>query len=586
MKNNLPKKWLKNLEILDVAFQPILNIHTGKIFGVEALLRNFQEVGFTSIFELFDEVYKDNILYSFDIELREKAFKKFTQIDGYKDIKLFYNLDNRLFEMPDFAYGNTNKILKLYGLKKSNICFEISERHEISNDCSMEKILTHYKNERFCIAIDDFGVGYSGYKLLYESTPSIIKIDRFFLSNIEKDIKKKVMVRNITHLAIQLGIKVIAEGVETKEELLTCRDIGCHLAQGYLIQRPTIHTKEILDKYDNIADFIKNDKRAISDEFQIELHLDKMPSLSVNTKMSFVIDYFKKHKNVSLVPIVNSNSEPIGIIEENQIKELLYSPYGRSLMLNEGNKKSKLRNILQPCGVTDINSDMSTIIELFSNNPESIGIMMTNNSKYHGFLSARAIITIMNEQNLIFAREQNPLTKLPGNAMIEKYIYNITKDNNSYIVCYFDLDNFKAFNDVYGFRKGDRVIQLFADILRKNLSQEFFKAHIGGDDFFSGVKTDEDSEEAYIKEIFKIIKKFTNDVREFYSQEDKKNGYITSTDREGNIKNFPLLTVSASLLIIHNKTKERCLDDINNILSIQKKVAKNEEKSISISTLL
>lgn len=586
MKNNLPKKWLKNLEILDIAFQPILNIHTGKIFGVEALLRNFQEVGFTSIFELFDEVYKENILYSFDIELREKAFKKFTQIDGYKNIKLFYNLDNRLFEMPDFAYGNTNKILKLYGLKKSNICFEISERHEILNDCSMEKILTHYKNERFCIAIDDFGVGYSGYKLLYESTPNIIKIDRFFLSNIEKDIKKKVMVRNITHLAIQLGIKVIAEGVETKEELLTCRDIGCHLVQGYLIQRPTINTKEILDKYDNIVDLINSDKRAIGSEFQIELHLDKMPSLSINTKMSSVIDYFKKHKNASLVPIVNSNNQPIGILEENQIKELLYSPYGRSLMLNEGNKKSKLRNILQPCGITDINSDMSTIIELFSNNPESIGIMITNNSKYHGFLSARAIITIMNEQNLIFAREQNPLTKLPGNMMIEKYVYNITKDNNSYIVCYFDLDNFKAFNDVYGFRKGDRVIQLFADILRKNLSQEFFKAHIGGDDFFSGVKTNEDNEEAYIKEIFKIIKKFTNDVREFYSQEDKKNGFITSTDREGNIKNFPLLTVSASLLIIHNKTKERCLDDINNILSIQKKVAKNEEKSISISTLL
>jgi diguanylate cyclase (GGDEF)-like protein len=212
--------------------------------------------------------------------------------------------------------------------------------------------------------------------------------------------------------------------------------------------------------------------------------------------------------------------------------------------------------------------------------------MITNNSKYYGFLSARAIITIMNEQNLIFAREQNPLTKLPGNAMIEKYIYDITKDKNSYIICYFDLDNFKAFNDVYGFRKGDRVIQLFADILRKNLSQEFFKAHIGGDDFFGGVKTDEENEEKYVEQIFKIITKFTNDVVEFYSQEDKKNGYLRSTDRDGNVKNFPLLTVSASLLIIHKNTKDRCLEDINNILSIQKKVAKKEEKSISISTLL
>ena len=73
MENKLPKKWIDNLKVLDIAFQPILNIHTGKIFAVEALLRNFQEVGFKSIFSLFDQVHKDNILYSFDIKLREKA---------------------------------------------------------------------------------------------------------------------------------------------------------------------------------------------------------------------------------------------------------------------------------------------------------------------------------------------------------------------------------------------------------------------------------------------------------------------------------------------------------------------------------
>ncbi|WP_268245920.1 EAL domain-containing protein [Candidatus Sulfurimonas baltica] len=173
MENKLPKRWLNNLEVLDIAFQPIINIHTGKIFAVEALLRNFQEVGFASIFSLFDQVYKDNLLYSFDIKLREKALKKFIQIDDFKDIKLFYNLDNRLFEMPNFTHGNTSKILKQYGVKKNNICFEISERHEISSDCNMEKILAHYKDSKYCIAIDDFGVGHSGYKLLYDSMISL-----------------------------------------------------------------------------------------------------------------------------------------------------------------------------------------------------------------------------------------------------------------------------------------------------------------------------------------------------------------------------------------------------------------------------
>lgn len=586
MKNSLPKKWIHNLKILDIAFQPILNIHTGKIFGVEALLRNYKEAGYNSIFELFDDVHKDNLLYSFDVKLRKKALKKFITIDGYDNIKMFYNLDNRVIDMPNFKHGNTSKLLKRYDINKNNICFEISERHQFKNYLSMEELLFHYKNEKFCIAIDDFGVGYSGYKLLYDIKPDIIKIDRFFLTNIQKDIKKKLMTRSITHLAIQLGIRVIAEGVETKEELFTCRDIGCHFIQGYLIQRPTLDTQEIQSEYPFIVNMLKGDKRALNTNCEIEVYLNRKSPLGMDTDMSVIVEYFQKNPDAEIVTIVNSENEPIGILQENKIKEFIYSPYGRSLMINNGIKKSKLKTLLQPCGIAEINCNMSTIIELFSNNPESIGIILTNNSKYYGFLSARAIITIMNEQNLIHAREQNPLTKLPGNSLIEKYIYEISTNKNLYILCYFDLNNFKAFNDVYGFRNGDRAIQLFADILRKNLSQEFFKAHIGGDDFFVGVEFKEENEKQYLTDIINILKKFSDDARELYSQADKERGYIISTDREGHKKEFPLLDASASLLIIRDTTDKRSTDNINEILSIQKKVAKKEKDHISISTLL
>jgi diguanylate cyclase (GGDEF)-like protein len=160
------------------------------------------------------------------------------------------------------------------------------------------------------------------------------------------------------------------------------------------------------------------------------------------------------------------------------------------------------------------------------------------------------------------------------------------EDDNKYLLSYFDLDNFKAFNDVYGFRKGDRVIQLFADILRKNLPQTFFKAHIGGDDFFSAVKIQNESEAELITHIESIVKKFSDDAREFYSKEDKENGYIISTDRESNKKRFPLLSVSASVIVINEHTKKRCIENVNKIFSLQKKVAKNDPKHIAISYLL
>ena len=585
MKNNLPKKWIRNLRVLDVAFQPIINIHTGKIFAVEALLRNYQEAGYGSIFELFDDVYKDNLLYSFDIKLRKKTFKKFITIDGYKDIKLFYNLDNRVLEMPNFKNGNTIKLLKKYSIDKSNICFEISERHQFKNHTSMEELLYHYKNEDFCIAIDDFGVGYSGYKLLYDSKPDIIKIDRFFLTDIQKDIKKKLMVRSITHLAIQLGIKIIAEGIETKEELFACKDIGCHFIQGYLIQKPTLNIDEIEHRYSHIVHMISNDKRVSNGDYQIETYLEKKASFSIDTDISKIVQYFQKKADVDIVTIVNSSNEPIGILQGSKIKEFIYSSHGKALLIS-GRKKLKLKNLILPCGVAEISSNMSIIIEIFSNTPESLGIILTNNSSYYGFLSARAIITIMNEQNLLFAREQNPLTKLPGNSMIEKYMGEISKNNYSYILCYFDLNHFKAFNDVYGFRNGDRAIQLFADILRKNLQQDFFKGHIGGDDFFVAIESDKDNEDRHIKNISAVTKKFADDARELYSKEDKERGCIITTDRDGSEKIFTLLSVSASLLIVRDVTTKRNADYINEILTSQKKAAKKEANHISISCML
>ena len=583
MQTTLTQIWLDRLDILDIAFQPILNIHTGKIYAVEALLRNVDDAGFKSIFSLFDKVYKEGMLYPFDIKLREKAFHKFTTIDGYEKIKLFYNLDNRLFEIKNYSHGNTKRLLEKYKISKDNICFEISERHEITQECDITTVLKHYQDEDFCIAIDDFGVGHSGYKLLYESTPNIIKIDRFFLSNIEHNRKKKLLVRNITNLAVQFGIKVVAEGVETREELLTCKDIGCHYIQGYLIQRPTLNAKEITYEYENIIEILSSDRRSKDINSQINPYIDRAKAFDIKTKTGEVVKYLKENPNISILPIVDSLGEPQGILQDKEIKNFLYSPYGMSLLNNDFTQKTKLKNMMTSCGTADVNSDLSTIIELFSNNPESVGILITKNSKYLGFLSARAIITIMNEQNLIFAREQNPLTKLPGNIAIDRYLSNISDEDS--IICYYDLDNFKAYNDNYGFRNGDRVIMLFADIIKQSLPNEFFKAHIGGDDFFVAVKFHKKDEMLYVDAIKKCIEKFSEDVKAFYTQEDKERGYIISKDRDGNTKKFDLLSVSASVIVVKSKTR-RDLESINQVLSSQKKIAKKDQGKLCISSLL
>ncbi|MFT7859991.1 MAG: GGDEF domain-containing protein, partial [Sulfurimonas sp.] len=133
-----------------------------------------------------------------------------------------------------------------------------------------------------------------------------------------------------------------------------------------------------------------------------------------------------------------------------------------------------------------------------------------------------------------------------------------------------------------GFRNGDRIIQLFADILQKHLPTEFFKGHIGGDDFFVCSKVDK----VHYEKIKNIIDIFAAQAKTFYSKEDRKRGYIISHDREGKEKKFPMLNVSASVLFVNCDKKSKYTNHINNILSLQKKIAKKDPNKLAASCLL
>ena len=581
----LAPAWLNYLERLDIAFQPIVSIHSGKLYGVEALLRGVESIGFDSIDAFFDQAYLADVLYTFDLALREKVFEKFTRISNHGDIKLFVNLDNRLLEMPDFSGGNTARLLKKYNLLREMICFEISERHEIADVHLFEEMLNHYRQEHYSIAVDDFGIGVSGYKMLYQSTPDIIKIDRFFLGSICRDLKKKILVRSIVQLATQLGITVIAEGVETETEMLVCKELGCHLLQGYFVQRPTLETDAIEPVYEQVGLAGRNDRRTPSNKSHIQHHLDLTEPICTHDAMSTVLQRLRENRNRA-IPVVGSDRVPLGILDEERVMELVSSPYGHSILMNESAKAPKVQRYIQKCAMADIHTGMEQLVECFANYKEAKGMIITENMEYYGFLSAADIVGIINERNLASARDQNPLTKLPGNRQIDSYISDAIAHGGNVLFCYFDLNNFKAYNDSYGFRNGDRVIQLFADILHKEVPRGCFKGHIGGDDFFVGVKLDNRSFDEAVDAIKDALERFRRDAADFYNPADRERGYIVAKDRDGVQRSFDLLSASAVVVQLHEYSRRRSMGLIHKHFAIQKKVAKASAGYINISTIL
>jgi diguanylate cyclase (GGDEF)-like protein len=144
-------------------------------------------------------------------------------------------------------------------------------------------------------------------------------------------------------------------------------------------------------------------------------------------------------------------------------------------------------------------------------------------------------------------RGANPLTGLPGNLEIQAEINSLLEKELDFAAIYADLDNFKAFNDVYGFAKGDLAIKMTADIITDEIrdygGEEDFIGHIGGDDFLII------TEPRNAKQICSgIIEQFDRRIKELYSKEDIKAGYISTVNRKGGHIEYPIMSISLAVV--------------------------------------
>ncbi len=299
--------------------------------------------------------------------------------------------------------------------------------------------------------------------------------------------------------------------------------------------------------------------------------------------MESLLELLKKEDEMFMVPVVDAQHLPLGIIHEHRLKSVIYSPYGRSLIQNKSSNLSILETYIEPIPVVDLTMPLETMVELFSLCENAPGVLVVESSKYIGYLSARVMIEVIHERSLIRARDENPLTHLPGNFMINEYIAQTFESKNDTVLCYFDFDHFKPYNDYYGFRNGDRVILLFSDLMHKSVSQEYFKGHIGGDDFFMGIALNENNTfERVCGEIETLIQKFSEDVQEFYDIKDRERGCIIAEDREGITREFKLLGVSSVVIRVGSRSTISSPEHLHRIFAIEKKAAKKAHNHMSI----
>lgn len=570
----LPAAWMLAIERLDHAFQPIVNVHSGLCYGYEALLRNVAEAGFPSIPALFDRANEDGVLPQLETELWARAIRKFSRLPHYRDVKLFCNADSRGALLARPARAAILATLQTAGLAPAALCLELSERHNINGHWRGADVRDALAAEGFGIAIDDFGRGFSGLELLYSWRSDFVKIDRFFFAGIETDPQKRVLAEAIVKLAHQLGRFVVAEGIETEAEFRVGRDIGCDLVQGYLIQRPTVALQELSRRYANVEALVARDRRRRdSDPDAIASQVESAPTIESDRSLFEVIETFGRLHDRTFLVVVDGDERPLGIVREQDLKGYLYSPFGRDLLSNAAFRKP-LSAIVSRCPVVDINAPLEKFIDMYARDEGNEGVIVLRDMRYAGFLNSRTLLNVVSERNLAAARDQNPLSRLPGNQRIYEFVSRALGDLDApYIFVYFDFDWFKPFNDRFGFRQGDRALILFSELLRKAYAGERqFVGHIGGDDFFVGVRGGTFDEAC--GQARKVLRKFQRDIESFYDTESRARGHIEGTDRDGRPRRFPLMTVSAVALCLPPGRAAAPLDRVSELIAQGKKTVK------------
>lgn len=215
------------------AFQPIIDIDVGKVVSYEVLLRgkNNEPPGV-----IFGQLPSEDLM-EFDQASRARAIQLASNLGLECSLNLNFTPGSILFEGGKYV-EDTVAVANKLGVDAKQLIIEITESEVINTSHELMNVINKLRRTGVTIAIDDFGAGYAGLNLLVDMQPDLIKLDMHLLRDIDKNGPRQSIVRAISEVCLDLGIDVLAEGVETEEEFCFLKILGVSLYQGYLFAKP------------------------------------------------------------------------------------------------------------------------------------------------------------------------------------------------------------------------------------------------------------------------------------------------------------------------------------------------------------
>ncbi|MCB6183303.1 GGDEF domain-containing protein [Leeia sp. TBRC 13508] len=535
-------------EELHAHFQPIVDLKQGRILGFEGLIRGPVNSTLASPAQLFDIAARHGLLLPLEAACRRVIIRQFAerQLPG----NLFLNTNPDCFFSPAFSVDMLVDIAKQNNFPASRIVLEITESRPVTGGYqALLRSLTPYRNAGIKIALDDLGAGFSSLRLWYELQPDFVKIDMHFVQEIDRDPLKKHFTTAVQHLTALSGSCLIAEGIETHEELRILQELGVAFGQGYLLGKPMglaspTMNPDVLATIQRENERIQLHQQGRKTNHSLSLMMQTVAPVSPETLSETVYQRFANDPELYALPVV-ADGRPIGMLDRQTLLELFAGHYKRDLY---GRKPCHRLMDTNPL-VVDATSDLSVVSQQVvaeGRSQLSKGFIVTEGGYYRGIASAYDVMRAMSAHQLNQARYANPLTQLPGNVPIDEQVDMLIANNVPFVACYADLDHFKPFNDVYGYRKGDDIIRLTANLLL-DISQpkRDFVGHIGGDDFIVLMQSADWEHRCRM-----ALQRFDQDVSNLFLPGHREQGGFMGVNRQGENTLIPLTSLSIGAVVV------------------------------------
>lgn len=524
---------------LSALFQPIVHLRRADVRGHEGLIRGPSDSPLhapASLFRAAAMLGAGEILEGLCIRT---VLQSYAAADT--DSHLFLNLS------PDFLLAlGTQRLMgefipMLPEAMRRRLVLELTEQSRLTDFAELREYALILRRAGLAIAMDDLGEGFSGLRLWSELRPDYVKIDKHFIQGINLDSVKQGFVRSVAQMAREAGCELIAEGIETEAEFLTVQSLGIVLGQGYFFARP--QPRPVRSLGIEVTQVLRlasaaTAQRSASHAARVERLAMPVVPVAPNASAETAFARFEAEPRLVSLPVV-ADGKPLGLISRYTMVDRFARLYRRELY---GKKPCTVfaetdylvvdaRTTLHELSDRLINTDIHHLAN---------GFIIVEGERYVGVGSAHDLLREITQMQLLAARYANPLTQLPGNVPIHERVSLLLEQGESFTICYADLDHFKPFNDVYGFRRGDDLIQATARLLAQVVEHgKDFLGHIGGDDFI--VIFQSPDWEARCQRLMAI---FGREAPALYDAGDRLRGGIESEDRQGRLHFFPVASLS------------------------------------------